>query len=114
MISKVNSVFGQLHSLKSLDLSNNRITSTPLPLGLLAETLKALRLDGNPLPEDVSALAQQGAKPFLAHMQGILKEELRLRRANVMIVGGEKSGKTALYHGLLAKWEEVRSLSLRF
>lgn len=56
---QVSSVFGQLHSLKSLDLSNNRIASAPLPLGLLAESLEALNLSGNPLPEDIAALSAQ-------------------------------------------------------
>lgn len=42
----------------------------------------------------------------------MLKAELKLHRASVMIVGSEKSGKSTIYKGLCDLWDNIPSGSL--
>ena len=95
----------QLSSLKSLDLSSNKLSSLPPEIGQISE-LETLDLRGNPIPIPPEIL---GSKDFIREAPGDLREILDfyfqtldpnesepLYEAKFLIVGEGGAGKTTL------------------
>ena len=98
---------GQLAALAWLDLEKNALTSLPPELGQLT-ALTALFVRGNPLPQELLTLAEDGGSRLIAYLrdlqkQGVASESalpLCFNEAKLLLVGPGNVGKTWLLKAL--------------
>jgi len=70
-----------MHSLEELNLAGYKLTTLPLPLGTLVDSLEKLVVEGNPLnPENVPPQYTNNTKMLLNHLYDLLNSNHDLCR----------------------------------
>jgi internalin A len=90
---------GELAELEGLWLTDNRISDIPESITQLAN-LKYVRLEGNPLPDELLAAALEGVPSLMRYLRYTAQTAVNPRTVKLVLLGEPQSGKTTLLEAL--------------